>query len=598
MSVRLSIALLALCTVTACGGGGGGGSSSVLPVAVQRTPATPAPVTIPAAGPVFYLAQSTASVVSGSVGASARAAMIAVMSSAPDEHAGSTSTFALDSLAINNGATALSARRLAQAGRIVPAPRTISPVEVAPADDARVHRLLQSLPHSTAGSHVMSLPRTAGFAINAAVGTTAKIWAAHFVLGNSAATYVQIPATLAAQTPHANIWIDQALLAGSTSSSAFAAGALKGTAAQIGTDFENAYASDSAHFAAPDYPLGSAGARTTVATCDAGGNQTGSTAEYINEPSDGRVNVMVLDSGALGSGVGGYFSAVNYVPQAAWNCLKSNVPKSNEAPFIYVGWFDRNGSSYELQEDLVRGTAHELQHLINFVNHSILAGSSADEDPFINEGLSMLAQDLAVDRMFGKGFDVADALEHASVYLANPQNYSISGFIGVDPQSWSGSGSAQFNCGGGCYGGAYLFQRYLYDRFGGDAYTHKMETGSAVSSQGLMAATGSGESFGTLFDDFAMALAANSMHVTPADARFHFGTLDVTGTYSDQLGATHTLSGVYSTQLGGNQSGDVQAPVGGFAFVTLAGNVAGTPVTVTDRQTVAGFSLAGGIAQH
>lgn len=601
-AMHIAGAVLSLGALAACGGGGGaGGGSGFVPTAVnaQQNLATPAPPGVaPAAGPVSYLVQSDPTAVRGTLAAGTQSAIVAVMSAAGDPRAGTNPNFALDTFAVGSGASTQSSRRMLAFGRTATPPRELTPVEVAPADDARVRRLLQSLPRA---GNLLAAParRMQSVVSGAGVGTAANIWVARFALAGGNSSYEQVPATMLAQTPHANIWIDRSLLSGPNASDAFAAGALQSTVAQIGSDFENAYISDTTHFGTAQYPSSAPGLRTQVSRCDSSGNAIGATAQYVASPADGRVNVMVLDSAALGNGVGGYFSAVNYVAQDAWNCLKSDAPKSNEAPFIYVGWFNRNSSSYELKEDLVRGTAHELQHLISFVNHSVLSAAGGDEDPFVNEGLSMLAQDFAADRMFGTHFDVADAMQRGQAYLANPQNYSVSGFVGIDDPQWSGDGSTpRYNCAGGCYGAAYLFQRYLYDRFGGDAYAHKMEQSAMVGSQELQVATGSGESFGAILDDFAMALAANTMHLTPSDPRFRFGSLDLTGSYKDQLGGVTQLSGVYATPLSANQSGDLQAPIGGFAFATLSGNIAGAPITIRDKQNAAGFALTGGLAQH
>jgi hypothetical protein len=377
---------------------------------------------------------------------------------------------------------------------------------------------------------------------------------------------------------------------------------LQTTLSQIGADFENAYASDTTHFAFPDYSSNAPGLQPQYKTCSSSGASQGSARGYINEPADRRINVLIVNSQNLG-GLGGYFSGANYMPQSTLNCLSGY--KTNEAPFIFVGWFERNGAMYELQEDLVRSTAHELQHLINFVNHAILAGAASspsyngNETAFINEGLSMLAQDLAIDRMYGaRGvhFDVDDALSRANIYLSNPGNFSISGFGGIDPGSWGGGSSAQFNCGGGCYGGAYLFERYLRDRFGGDAYTHGVETSGATGAQNLQSVTGSAA--GTLLDDFALAMAADTIGITPNDARFAFGSLNLTGTYADQFGGSTTLGGVYATPFSGT-SMSVSAPIGGFAFVSVPSVPSGgMPVQVTDRASVSGFGMAAGLAQH
>ncbi len=375
---------------------------------------------------------------------------------------------------------------------------------------------------------------------------------------------------------------------------------------QIAADFENAYASDTAHFASPDYPPDAPGMQGRYSACATGGGSQGTTQAYISEPADRRIDVMIVNGSNLG-GMGGYFSAANLMQQSALNCLNGSgtTYESNEAPFIFVGWFASSGSTYELQEDLVRSTAHELQHLINFVNHGILApGASStsfngNETTYVNEGLSMLAQDLAVARMYssqGVQFDVDDALGRANVYLAAPQNYSLSAFTGIDPSSWGGNGNPQYNCGAGCYGGAYLFERYLRDRFGGDSYTHAMETSGMTGTDNLQNATG--ETAASLFGDFALAMAADSLQVSSADPRFRFGSLGLSGTYGDQFGAVHTLGGLFAQPISGT-SVNVSAPVGGFAFVSVPNVPAsGSPVQISDRASAPGFALEGGLAQH
>jgi len=317
----------------------------------------------------------------------------------------------------------------------------------------------------------------------------------------------------------------------------------------------------------------------------------------------------ILDTASLGSGVGGYFSSVNYTPQEIWNYFILNggggtVPKSNEAPFIYCGWFPGNGANYELQEDLVRGSAHELQHLINFVNHSILPAAASTysfdgyEDPFINEGLSMLSQDLAVNALHPtQSFDVADAMSHAQQYLSSPQNYSLSGFIGIDPSSWGGNGSTpKYNCGGGCYGSAYLFQRYLRDRFGGDPYTQGMETSQQTGFANLQV-NARNEGAAALMGDFAVAIATNSQQISPPAATFNLGTFNTRATYTDQFGRNRVLTGVASAiTLPVNGTASASPPFGGFEFFGFAPNN-GAPVSIVDGGTGT-FALFGGLAQH
>ncbi len=572
-----------------CGGGAGSTAAS------HGTAFVPAPASslAPAitTGPVTYLESTGPFSSVGTIQQGARQAIVAAMSSAAESSDG----FASDTLVVGTAATSQSALRSISAAYAKTAhkamPRTLAPVEAFPADDSLLLRRLRARALSSASSS----SRRSLYGVrqdSSQVGTDAPIWVQRGSLGGSR-TNVQVRSTLVAQTAHANIWIDDAI-----------ASNLKADAPQIGADFENAYASDVAHFASPDYSSDAPGLQPQYSACSAGGSQQGTTSAYITEPQDRRINVMVVDSQNLG-GLGGYFSAANYMPQAALNCLNGGY-ESNEAPFIFVGWFAGQGSWYELQEDLVRSTAHELQHLINFVNHSILAAAASSasfdgsETTFINEGLSMLAQDLAVQKMYGSRgvqFDADDALARANAFLNDPGSFSLSGFSGIDQPAWGGNGSSpQFNCAGGCYGAAYLFQRYLRDRFGSDAYTHAMEESGSVGAANLQAITG--ESLGDLQGDFALAMAAATMGVNSADRRFDFGSLSLVRSYADQFGSGTTLSGVFATPANGSST-SVHAPLGGFAYVAVPSvPSSGMPVQVTDQASVGGFGLMGGLAQH
>lgn len=576
---RFVAALVLLFPVVLAGCGGGSQTHASLQQVLPPAPATPPA----AAGPVTYLQNSNARTTSGSIVAGTHRALVAIMSGASN-----ASSFAGDALTVTTS-TAQTAARATQARRAIAPQR--APIEAFPADDSALVRRVRALARPGGSPSARSVQSVLPSTLT--VGSTASIWVQKGSLNGSRAN-VQVPATLAAQSAHGNIWIDASL------------SLTQSQISQIAADFENAYASDTAHFASPDYPASAPGLQPRFSACAPGGASQGSGPAYITEPADRRIDVMVVNSSNLG-GLGGYFSAANLMTQATLNCLNGSGTsyESNQAPFIFVGWFAGNGAAYELQEDLVRSTAHELQHLINFVNHGILApgASSAsfdgNEATYINEGLSMLAQDLAVQAMYasqGVQFDVDDAMARASVYLAAPQNYSLSAFSGSDPSSWGGTGSPQFNCAGGCYGAAYLLERYLRDRFGGDAYTHAMETSGVTGDRNLQSATG--ESPGSLFGDFALAMAAGSLNVTSGDPRFRFGSLQLTGSYADQFGAKTTLGGVWAQPLSGS-SASVTAPVGGFSFVSMdAVPAAGASVSVSDLASAPDFSLEGGLAQE
>lgn len=571
--------LLSGAVLAGCGGG-----RAVAPAESQALPplvSTPPPS---ANAPVGYLQSSGPSSTTGTIAAGAHQALIAVMSGAA-----APSSYTSDMLTVNTSANPQTAVRAARFTSRTVAPPHVNPVEAFPADDRTLLRKLRALQNGAAGP-VRARRRVT--ASSPSIGSSASIWVERGALSGARAN-VQVPARLLAQSMHVNLWIDATLQLTQSEIS------------HVDADAENAYASDTEHFASPDYSSGAPGLQPQYSACAPGGARQGTSSAYIQEPADHRIDVMVVNSANLG-GLGGYFSAANLMTQATLNCLNgsSQTYESNEAPFIFVGWFARSGAAYDLREDLVRSTAHELQHLINFVNHVILpVGASSPsfngyEDAYVNEGLSMLAQDLAISAMYGADgvrFDVDDALSRAAVYLAAPSNYSLSAFSGADPVSWGGDGGVQYNCGGGCYGVAYLFQRYLRDRFGGDAYTHAMETSGLTGVENLEYACG--ESASSLFGDFGLAMAANSLGVTANDSRFVMGSLNLVATYTDQFGASSALDGVSAMPLNGG-SLTAAAPVGGFTFVRVDEVPSnGASLSVSDAATASGFSLEGGLAQ-
>lgn len=544
-------------------------------------PQNPPVQAVAGSGPIAYMQNTSAYAATGSVARGTSSALIAVMSgSAAPQNVFETDTLQVSGAGSSTASIARSARSMSVAASGGHAPEAFA------ADDSLLLSQLHAHVETMAVAARAESAQRSAVAVNATSGTQASIWVQEG--GFASHNFVAVPATLVAQTTHGNIWTQNSLLS-----------TVSPNATQIGNDFENAYASDTAHFASPDYASNAPGMQPQYGTCSSSGSHTGTASAYIAEPADHRINVMIVDSSTLG--VGGYFSSVNLMTQAALNCLGSGY-ESNEAPFIYIGWYSGYGTQYEVQEDSVRSTAHELQHLINFVNHSILAPAAANasyngnEAQYVNEGLSMLAQDFAVDRMYGAQgvhVDAADAVSRAAVYLASPQSYSISGFSGVDPAQWGGNGSPQYNCSGGCYGGAYLFERYLNDRFG-DAFTHNMETSGQVGTANLQSVTG--ESSAQLFGDFALAMAANTLGVS-GDPRFSFG-LNLMGSYPDQFGHTAHLGGIASTTESSSNA-SVTVPVGGFAFISVPNVPAsGMSVQVTDQASASGFDLLGGLAQR
>ncbi len=202
----------------------------------------------------------------------------------------------------------------------------------------------------------------------------------------------------------------------------------------------------------------------------------------------------------------------------------------------------------------------------------------------LNEGMSMLAQDFAVARLFpGVAHDARDALVRARQYAQAPQNYSLPAFAGID------SGTTPKNNCSGCYGLEYLFQRYLYDRFGGDTYLKAM-LGVQTGYTGLQQATGIADAK-MLMSDFAIALAASGT-VATSDPRFTFTSLNLTTAYADQFGGSRTIGSPVT--VGAPSS--VTPYMGSFTYFTLG--TAALNQNLSAKDLGGGFNLQVGVVQR
>ena len=407
---------------------------------------------------------------------------------------------------------------------------------------------------------------------SAVVGDVKQFWAQNAAIGQGNGTYAQYPAKLVRVTPRWQIWIDTTLTSVINDSTAVNA---------IGSAFDNAWGSDTTHFGSSDY-TNSPYWSQSAPYCNALGVQTGSGQAVITPQP---LVAFIVGPNTLGAGVGGYFDEINFFPDAEVQCYASARTAgvhSNGAPMVVMGWNTAGGASYEEQEDIPRGAAHEFQHLINFVQHGIVANGS-DEDAYINEGLSMLAQDLALPLMFpALSHDVDDALFHANEFLVAPEAYSLTGFSG------SSTGSPTYNC-TGCYGEAFVFQRYLYDHYGGDSYLHAVESGPVTGTAHVATVTGVDAT--TLLRDFGIALAANGKST---DARyawsFPFGQ-DSTSQFGTSGHVVSTTTPVNTASGGGTFAGPYD---GGYIFVQVPAG--GSTVTIAETTGLSRF--LGGIAQY
>ncbi len=155
------------------------------------------------------------------------------------------------------------------------------------------------------------------------------------------------------------------------------------------------------------------------------------TALFGSEPNpgiDGDARVHILHTTGMGFGVAGYFSGADANDADV-------VPYSNEKEMFYISldWLQFMTDSSEVEMVL----AHEFQHMVHF-NHD------RNEEVWLNEGLSEYAKEAA-----GYAPDV-----------------SFANLFGMLPDTQLNTWGGANNDNSAHYGGAYLFVRYLVQRFG------------------------------------------------------------------------------------------------------------------------------------
>ena len=147
---------------------------------------------------------------------------------------------------------------------------------------------------------------------------------------------------------------------------------------------------------------------------------------------------------------------------------------------------------------------HEFQHMISFNQH-VLARGGSTEDVWLNEGLSLIAEEMmgrvfeeAYAPQFGELFSdsaamfVEDVIANAYNYLFATKSYSVTTFRDF--------GELQER------GAAWLFLRWLGDQKGNGIFARLVQT-RMTSAENVQ--DKAGESVQALFGDFAIATAAD-----------------------------------------------------------------------------------------
>jgi len=197
-----------------------------------------------------------------------------------------------------------------------------------------------------------------------------------------------------------------------------------------------------------------------------------------------------------GQSVAGYFSSEDEVPNGP------AAPHSNEREIFYVDYNSAGG------DEAGALLAHEFQHMINYNQRFRLKGVT--EDSWLNEGLSMFAEDVCG---FGAVSDKStDSAAFILDYLNAPELISLT--------VWT-QNNAQ-------YGASLLFVRYLWEKYGGNALITRLMTGNNPGAQNC--ADAAGETFNQLFVRWAYM---NFFSGAIADPYFNYTSINIhDGTYA------------------------------------------------------------------
>ncbi|MGH7515008.1 MAG: hypothetical protein ACREOQ_19045 [Gemmatimonadales bacterium] len=155
---------------------------------------------------------------------------------------------------------------------------------------------------------------------------------------------------------------------------------------------------------------------------------------------------------------------------------------------------------------------HELQHLINYSQHVLVHGGSA-EDGWLDEGLSLVAQELG-SLYYEQKFPPPSGRSNPNQLLPD----SAEGFILTEfassytyllqPDTVALTEHSDGELGLVWRGGDWLLLRWLGDQFGA-AFYQRLEQSGVIGTANIAAAAG--EPFAGLFGDFSLALYTDSL---------------------------------------------------------------------------------------
>lgn len=542
VTIRLAVfcATAIVAALTACSGGSARAPSI--------TPATPATGFLAATGPVTLLNGAAGGFASTVFSPASTALFLTQNAATPDAVVGAGT---LPSTLVTVSELAGTAPQTVQ--RSARSVRPVHGVAREPENDIRPDRIdVAAGMRAIAGTlrrtatHVRSTQatqRAVQFAFKPADAFTFQLQGGTISGTSGTQASIAVAAHLITQTAHANVWLDDT----DANASEYPSG-VQADMDIVGQRFEENFSVETLAFGSP-YTTQTAqfqecdatGAALTgsQSTADPGTDTTGKTDPQIN---------IVITSALAGTGEGGYFFGADMLSQSEANCIPgtpkirvNNLKMIVMASDKYVPSpnFAANNEPYWLLEVAPQTLAHEYQHYVHYINkflQQIVAqptnpSAGTIDDAFVDEGCSVLAQDLVVE------MNQRNPLEKQSpifvrLFLIEPDLFSLTAFSGFQPDpsgANAAAGYGYYRNTSGNYGLSYLFIRYLYDRFGGVAALHRLyaetATGGGAIDVGPAIAAANGEGFAQLYLEFASAVAIHAGGTIPeiaSDPRFTF----------------------------------------------------------------------------
>lgn len=207
------------------------------------------------------------------------------------------------------------------------------------------------------------------------------------------------------------------------------------------------------------------------------------------------------------------------------------VKNSNHGKYFYINKDYIVKDSADIKSTMI----HEFQHLINLNQKSGLG-----EKTSFNEMLSMLAEDMFAEFLYGKNYDETTISPFARIktFLVN---YFASGITG-----WESSDSRL----SASYANAYTFGSWIARQYGGAALVKEISQNEYVNEESLVQAVnsvnGTNFTFDDLFEQFLLAIMGNETYTMNQNAAqnliysansypYPMKALDIYGSLSDKI---------------------------------------------------------------